>query len=230
LTWRGCPADRPLRHDRGWNPDLVPVTEDTLPGVLAVGPDWNDGAVTRIVGGSVGGRQIAVPPGRATRPTTDRTREALFATLATLLDLTGARVLDLFAGSGAVGLEALSRGAEHALLVESDPRAARTVADNARALGLAGARVTQVAAGRVLAEGPSGAGYDLVFADPPYSLADADLDALLASLVAHGWLAPGAVVVVERSSRGAGPNWPDSIEPVKNRRYGEGTLWYGRRL
>ena len=178
----------------------------------------------------MGGRQIAVPPGRATRPTTDRTREALFATLDTLLDLTGARVLDLFAGSGAVGLEALSRGADHALLVESDPRAARLVADNARTLGLTGARVAQAPAGRVLAEGPSGAGYDLVFADPPYSLPGADLDGLLRALVTHGWLASDAVVVVERSSRGTGPNWPESIEPVKNRRYGEGTLWYGRRL
>ncbi|HEX5497152.1 MAG TPA: 16S rRNA (guanine(966)-N(2))-methyltransferase RsmD [Mycobacteriales bacterium] len=185
--------------------------------------------MTRIVAGSVGGRRIAVPPGRDTRPTTDRAREALFATLGTLVDLAGARVLDLFAGSGAVGLEALSRGAGHALLVESDPHAARLVADNARALGLTGARVACGPVARVLAAGPSG-GYRVVFADPPYSLPDAEVDAVLVALVGHGWLDAGGVVAVERPSRGAGPSWPEGMEPVRSRRYGEGTLWYGRRL
>lgn len=186
--------------------------------------------MTRIVAGSVGGRQIAVPPGRATRPTTDRAREALFATLETLVDLDGARVLDLFAGSGAVGLEALSRGAGHALLVESDVRAARLIAENARALGLAGAQVAHGPVARVLAGRPSEGGYHVVFADPPYSMPDTDLDAVLADLVTHGWLAEGAVAAVERASRGAGPSWPEGMEPVRNRRYGEGMLWYGRRL
>lgn len=178
----------------------------------------------------MGGRQIAVPPGRATRPTTDRAREALFASLGTLVDLTGARVLDLFAGSGAVGLEALSRGAGHALLVESDARTARLVADNARALGLSGAQVAHGPVARVLAAGPSGGGYHVVFADPPYSVPDGEVDAMLVALVEHGWLAEDAVLVVERASRGAGPGWPDGVAPVRHRRYGEGTLWYGRRL
>lgn len=182
--------------------------------------------MTRIVAGTVGGRRLAVPPGDRTRPTTDRAREAMFGTLAALLDLDGARVLDLFAGSGAVGLEAVSRGAAAALLVESDARAAATARDNARALGLAD-RVTvrRDRVERVLAGEPGP--YDLVFADPPYALADPELAVLLRRLT-EGWLAPGAVLAVERSSRGAGPGWPEGVEALKQRRYGEGTLWYGR--
>lgn len=182
--------------------------------------------MTRIVGGEAGGRRLAVPPGERTRPTSDRAREALFATLSGLVDLDGARVLDLYAGSGAVGLEAVSRGAAGALLVDSDPRAAAIARDNASRLGL-GDRVTvrRDRVERVLAGDPEP--YDLVFADPPYALGDDELAAVLLRL-AEGWLAPGAVVAVERSSRGAGPRWPDRVEALKQRRYGEGTLWYGR--
>jgi 16S rRNA (guanine966-N2)-methyltransferase len=182
--------------------------------------------VTRIVAGTVGGRRLAVPPGEKTRPTSDRAREAMFGTLAALLDLTGARVLDLFAGSGAVGLEAVSRGAAAALLVESDARAAATARDNARALGMDGqVTVRRERVERVLAGPPEP--YDLVFADPPYALADPELAALLHRLT-EGWLAPGAVLAVERSSRGADLGWPEGVEALKERRYGEGTLWYGR--
>jgi 16S rRNA (guanine966-N2)-methyltransferase len=182
--------------------------------------------VTRIVAGEAGGRRLAVPPGDRTRPTSDRTREALFATLGTLVNLDGARALDLFAGSGAVGLEAVSRGAAAAVLVDSDARAAAVAGANARDLGLAD-RVTvrRDRVERFLAGEPEA--YDLVFADPPYALADDEVDAILARLAA-GWLAPGAIVVVERSSRGRGPSWPGVTQPVKQRRYGEGTLWYGR--
>jgi 16S rRNA (guanine966-N2)-methyltransferase len=182
--------------------------------------------VVRIVAGEAGGRRLAVPAGERTRPTSDRAREALFGTLGALLELDGARVLDLYAGSGAVGLEAVSRGAAHALLVDCDPRAAATARDNARALGLA-ARVTvrRDRVERVLAGAP--AEHELVFADPPYGLADDELDAVVARLTG-GWLAPGAVLAVERSSRGAGPRWPDRVEALRQRRYGEGTLWYGR--
>lgn len=182
--------------------------------------------VTRIVAGSAGGRRLAVPPGEKTRPTSDRAREALFATLGTLLDLDGARVLDLYAGSGALGLEAVSRGAAHALLVDADARAAATARDNARTLGLAD-RVTvrRDKVERALADAPTG--HDLVFADPPYALAD-DAVAQVLALLAAGWLAPGAVLAVERPSRGPGPRWPGGVEALKERRYGEGTLWYGR--
>ena len=184
--------------------------------------------MTRIVAGEAGGRRLAVPPGEKTRPTSDRTREALFGTLAALVGLAGARVLDLYAGSGAVGLEAVSRGAAAALLVEADARAAATARANAAALGLAD-RVTvrRDRVERVLASPPP-APYDVVFADPPYALADAELDVILATLAGNSWLAPGTVLVVERSSRGAGPAWPEPVRPVKARRYGEGTLWYGR--
>jgi 16S rRNA (guanine966-N2)-methyltransferase len=182
--------------------------------------------VTRIVAGEVGGRRLAVPPGDRTRPTSDRAREALFGSVTALLDLAGARVLDLYAGSGAVGLEAVSRGAAQALLVESDARAAATARDNARALGLAD-RVTvrRDRVERALAGPP--AEHDLVFADPPYALADDELAGILGRL-AEGWLARDAVLVVERASRGPGPRWPDRVQPLKQRRYGEGTLWYGR--
>jgi 16S rRNA (guanine966-N2)-methyltransferase len=182
--------------------------------------------VTRIVAGSAGGRRLAVPPGERTRPTSDRAREALFASLSGLVDLTGARVLDLYAGSGAVGLEAVSRGAAHALLVDSDARAAAVARENARTLGLQD-RVTvrRDRVERVLAGDPHA--HQLVFADPPYALGDDELAAVLRRL-AGGWLAPGAVLAVERSSRGQGPRWPDRVEALKQRRYGEGTLWYGR--
>ncbi len=184
--------------------------------------------MTRIVGGTAGGRRLTVPPGRDVRPTSDRAREALFGTLGTMLDLDDARVLDLYAGSGAVGLEAVSRGAGHALLVEADSRAAAAARANAAALGLADrVEVVRDRVERVLATSPPEP-YQLVFADPPYPLPDADVARVLRSLAA-GWLAAGAVVVVERSTRGTAPAWPPSLEPVRQRRYGEGTLWYGRR-
>jgi 16S rRNA (guanine966-N2)-methyltransferase len=186
--------------------------------------------MSRIVGGQFGGRRLAVPPGRDVRPTSDRAREALFGTVDSMLELAGARVLDLYAGSGAIGLEALSRGADHALLVEADPRAAATITTNLTVLGLtARAELIGDRVERLLRAGPpDGRPYDLVFADPPYALPDGEIDTVLADLAEHGWLAEGAVVVVERSSRGAGPAWPASLRPTKQRRYGEGTLWYGR--
>jgi 16S rRNA (guanine966-N2)-methyltransferase len=185
--------------------------------------------MSRIVGGVLGGRRLVVPAGRDVRPTSDRAREALFGTLGSMLDLDGARVLDLYAGSGAVGLEALSRGAGRALLVESDARAAAAITANLAALGLADrATVVRDRVDRLLPAGPGSDPYDLVFADPPYALPDAEVEAMLTGLAEHGWLAAGAVVVVERSSRGGGPAWPASLRPTKQRRYGEGMLWYGR--
>ena len=186
--------------------------------------------MTRIVGGGAGGRRLAVPPGSGTRPTADQAREGLFNTLAGLLDLSGAAVLDLYAGSGAIGLEALSRGADRALFVESDPRAARTIRANAARLDVPGARVLADRVERVLAAPPiAGAAYDVVFADPPYATADDEVDRMLADLVDRGWLADGAVLIVERGRRSPAPNWPTGVAPVKSRRYGEAVLWYGRR-
>lgn len=181
----------------------------------------------RIIAGAAGGRRLLVPTGRGTRPTSDRAREALFSTLATMIDLRGARVLDLYAGSGALGLEALSRGAVGALLVEDDPRTARVIGRNIEALGLPGARLVVDHVTRLLSR-PADAAYDVVVADPPYSLSGRELTEMLGALVAGGWLAAGAVLAVERPSRGAPLRWPPGIEAVKTRRYGEGALWYGR--
>ena len=184
--------------------------------------------MTRVIAGSARGRRLAVPAGSLTRPTSDRTREALFSAVQSAVgDLEGRRVLDLYAGSGAVGIEALSRGAAHAALVEHDAKALRAIRANLHTLGLPGATVIAEKVDRALATGPQ-APYDVVFADPPYALDDAALGRTLAALADNGWLADDALVVVERSSRGAEPAWPAAIEPLRSRKYGEATLWYGR--
>jgi 16S rRNA (guanine966-N2)-methyltransferase len=185
--------------------------------------------VTRIVSGIAKGRRLEVPA-RGTRPTSDRAREALFSSLTVLLDLQGARVLDLFAGTGAVGLEALSRGAAQAAFVESARSAASVLQANIDALGLPGAVVHRCSVESFLAATAGERPFDLVFADPPYALGDSELAAILQVLSAESrWLAAEAVVVVERPARGGPPPWPDVIQPIKDRRYGEGVLWYGRR-
>ncbi|WP_059011738.1 16S rRNA (guanine(966)-N(2))-methyltransferase RsmD [Streptomyces specialis] len=185
--------------------------------------------MTRVIAGIAGGRRLAVPPGGGTRPTSDRAREGLFSTWTALRGpLDGARVLDLYGGSGAVGLEALSRGAAHALLAETDARAARTIRDNIRSLGLPGAELRSARAEQLVAAPPAGDPYDLVFLDPPYAVGDDDLREILLTLVTHGWLTAGALVTVERSTRGGAFHWPDRFQELRSRRYGEGTLWYGR--
>jgi 16S rRNA (guanine966-N2)-methyltransferase len=180
----------------------------------------------RIVGGAAGGRRLRVPV-RGTRPTSDRVREALFNTLGGLIDLDGAAVLDLYAGSGAVGLEALSRGARRAVLV--DDRSGPELTANVGAVGLPGAEVIRTTVARFLTGPPDGGfegGFELVFADPPYELAEAELARTLAQLPPR--LAPGAVVVVERSARSPEPSWPPPLAVIKNKRYGDATLWYRR--
>jgi len=184
--------------------------------------------MTRIVGGVAGGRRLAVPPGLGTRPTSDRAREGLFNTLTALVDLSGARVADLYAGSGAVGLEALSRGAAHALLVERDPAAARVVRRNASDLGLAGAEIVVSAVERVV-DATAGQPYDVVFLDPPYALDDERLAEVLRRLVEQRWLDMDGVCVVERARRSPEPSWPDWLVGVRSRGYGEAVLWYGSR-
>jgi 16S rRNA (guanine966-N2)-methyltransferase len=184
--------------------------------------------VARVIAGEAGGRRLAVPDGRNTRPTSDRAREGLFATIVSLIgDLAGTRVLDLYAGSGAVGLEALSRGARHVLLVESGARAARVIRDNIAAIGLPGAELATDRVERLLARGPS-ATYDVVFADPPYALAADEVTNMLQALHHNGWLAPGALVIVERATRSGPVSWPAGLQPDRARRYGEATFWYAR--
>jgi 16S rRNA (guanine966-N2)-methyltransferase len=205
--------------------------------------------VARVIAGEAGGRRLAVPDGRDTRPTSDRAREGLFSTIVSMLgSLAGARVLDLYAGSGAVGLEALSRGADHVLMVEQGARATRVIRENIEAIGLPGAVLAADRVERVLArgdqdgparggqngpapaggqDGPEGGRYDVVFADPPYALADTAVSQVLSLLTGQGWLAPGALVIVERATRSGPVNWPDGFVPDKARRYGEATFWYG---
>lgn len=182
----------------------------------------------RIVGGSAKGRRLAVPP-RGTRPTSDRAREAMFSSLAGLVDLEGCRVLDLFAGTGAVGLEALSRGAAAVCFVESDRAACEILRRNVDAVALPGAQIHRRPAAAYLVGSGADEPFDLVFADPPYAFGDQQLGVLLATLATPHWLAESAIVVVERSARGGEPAWPEAIEAIKQKRYGEGVLWYGRR-
>ncbi|HUZ56721.1 MAG TPA: 16S rRNA (guanine(966)-N(2))-methyltransferase RsmD [Streptosporangiaceae bacterium] len=186
--------------------------------------------MTRIIAGAAGGRRLAVPAGRSTRPTSDRAREGLFAAvLAMLGGLDGAAVLDLYAGSGAVGLEALSRGAADVLLIESDPGAAQVIRRNIETVGLPGARLVQDRVDRALRRGPGAAApRDLVFADPPYSAADDELGKVLATLAGQGWLARDALVILERDARSGEPLWPAGYAKDRSRRYGETVLWYGR--
>lgn len=182
--------------------------------------------MTRIIAGVAGGRTLRTPPGAGTRPTSDRVREAVFSALDARDVVRGSRVLDLYAGSGALGLEAASRGAASVVLVESDRRAADVIASNARDLGLPGVRVERSTVLTVLAgdPGPQDAA-DLVLADPPYDVGEADLAAVLARLAA-GWLAPGGLLVLERATRSPEPAWPPGFERSGTaRRYGETTVW-----
>jgi 16S rRNA (guanine966-N2)-methyltransferase len=183
--------------------------------------------MTRIIAGDAGGRRIKVPSGEATRPTSDRVREALFSAVdAALGSLRGLRFLDLYAGSGAIGLEARSRGAGVVTLVEHDRRTARLIHENIASLGMSKVDVELSRVARVLERTPR-APYDVVFSDPPYALPLDDVEADLLALVDNGWLAHDALVVVERSSRGPGPTWPAGLTEERSRRYGETTLWYG---
>lgn len=179
--------------------------------------------MTRIIAGTAGGRELKTPPGRGTRPTSDRVREALFSALESRDALSGARVMDLYAGSGALGLEAASRAAGEVALVESDRTAAAVIRDNAARLKL---RVTVLATTVTSALAGTPRDLDLVFLDPPYDLSEEALAADLAALVTRGWLAEGALVVVERSKRSAEPTWPQGLTPERLKKYGETVIWY----
>ncbi|MEZ0578816.1 16S rRNA (guanine(966)-N(2))-methyltransferase RsmD [Nocardioides sp. MH1] len=190
--------------------------------------------MTRIIAGAAGGRRLETPRGDRTRPTSDRVREALFSAIeARTGSLRGLRFLDLYAGSGANGLEAWSRGAEAVTFVEADRRTADLVARNARAIGCGVASVHAAPVTAVLAAGAD-APYDLVFSDPPYPLDDATVADDLALLAAQGWLADDALVVVERGTRSPGPAWPPGVVPLPGKRaakkYGETTLWFAQPL
>jgi len=164
-------------------------------------------------------------PASGTRPTTDRVRESLFNVLQARMDLDGIAVLDLYAGSGALGLEALSRGASSALLVESDRRAAAVIEANITALGARGAVLRRSPVDKVVQS--SGRPVDLVFADPPYEVDAGAVARVLAALLANGWVRPGALAVIERAAGGPAIVWPDGWAAEEERRYGDTRLEFG---
>lgn len=171
----------------------------------------------RIVGGEAGGRRILAPEGRETRPTSERVREAVFSMLGGRMD--GERALDVFAGSGAMALEALSRGADSALMCDSSPRAAAIIRRNIEALGY-GARARLIARDwRAALAGPGG-GYTLVFIDPPYKRVE-EYARVLEHLARAGRLAPGARLVLEHEARLSLDGLPAGYEALKPRRYGD---------
>lgn len=183
--------------------------------------------MTRVIAGTLGGRRIHTPKGSATRPTSDRTREALFSALVARGAINGAQVLDLYAGSGALGIEAISRGASSATLVDQDRGAITAIRRSLADLGLAQVRVQQRDVRAYLRAG--GTEHDLVFIDPPYDVSEEALEEVLAML-AHDWLSDGAVVVVERSTRSPEPTWPAGLDPLRERTYGETAIWLALRI
>ena len=182
--------------------------------------------MTRIIAGTAGGRRLRTPSGSSTRPTAGRVREALFSALESGIGLRDADVLDLYAGSGAIGLEALSRGARRALLVEHDRRTSRLIAKNAADLGFATASVVATKVETFVQTRPEDA-FDIAFLDPPYDVDAAAVSDVVDTLVTGGWLRPDAWIVVERSSRDTF-GWPESVQPIRAKKYDETVLWYGQ--
>lgn len=184
--------------------------------------------MTRIIAGAAGSLALAVPDA-GTRPTSDRVRESLFGALESGDHVRGAAVLDLYAGSGALGLEAISRGAASADLVERAPRAASVVERNVRAVSravpTARVRVHRAAVDAFLRSATGD--YDLVFVDPPYDLDAASLATTLALLAPR--LSAEAVVVVERATRSGEPAIPAGLDLAREKKYGDTTLWWLRR-
>ena len=184
--------------------------------------------MSRIVAGAAGGPPLANVPGAMTRPTTDRVKEALFSRLDAFNVLGGARVLDLYAGSGALGVESASRGAESVDLVEFDAKASAVCQRNADLInGVLGRKAVTVHRSKVesfLDRAAGDATWDVAFLDPPYPLEEPALASVLEKLAPH--LNDGAVVVVERSSRATEPGWPEGLERFAEKKYGETRLWY----
>lgn len=190
--------------------------------------------MSRIISGVAGGTNLKSVPGDATRPTTDRVKEALFSRLESWDIISSARVLDLFAGSGSLGLETASRGARQVLLVELAPKAVSVCQHNATKINDAlKNNVVSVQRGKVdsvlasfFDEETSAPRktFDLVFMDPPYSLTDQELAVTLDKVAKV--LAADATVIVERSSRSPEPVWPASLEKIAEKKYGETRLWF----
>ena len=183
--------------------------------------------MTRLISGVAGGRRLKVPR-TGVRPTGDRAREALFNSLKSLLDLRGAAVLDLYAGSGALGLEALSRGAETVVFVESSPGVLPVLKENLATVGLPGGRVVAGSVPTVVLGAPP-ARFDLVLADPPYATPVEEVQEVLRALLvtAAGWPPRRSSWWSDRAAR-AHWEWPTPLVGLRDRRYGEAQLRYGR--
>jgi len=182
----------------------------------------------RIIAGQHKGRAIAAPKGQSTRPTADRARESVFNVLAHAPwapEIEGARVIDLFAGSGALGLEAVSRGAAFCLFVETDEAARGAIRENVDAMGLFGrTRVHRPDATQLgTRPGADGPAFDLAFLDPPYGKGLGET--ALQRLAEGGWLAPGATVVFERGAE-EGPFGTPGYELLDERAYGAAKVWF----
>jgi 16S rRNA (guanine966-N2)-methyltransferase len=190
--------------------------------------------MSRIIAGSAGGRRISMPSGPGTRPTTDRVREAVFSAVTAWAEtsaaapqdaLAGLAFCDLYAGSGAVGLEAASRGAAPVLLVERDRRAVQHIRRTATELALS--VTTQIADVPSLVRHPAPADFDIVFVDPPYDQPTETVDNQLRDLIDNGWVSRPGLIILERSRRSAPPNWPISATRTWARAYGETTVYFG---
>lgn len=185
--------------------------------------------MTRIVAGRWRGRRLTVPKGTTTRPSSERVREALAASLQATGGLDGARVLDLWAGTGALGLELASRGASSAIFVEKDRTALAALRANVGTFTEAPGPLLGLIAGDVLTWVPRLTGpIDIVVADPPYDLPGADVTTVLAALVDAGVLAAHADLIVERSARSGEVDWPAPLAGTRTKRYGDTLLCYGR--
>jgi 16S rRNA (guanine966-N2)-methyltransferase len=184
----------------------------------------------RIIAGEAGGRRLAVPSGEHVRPTSDRVKESVFSALGPGR-LVGARVLDLYAGSGALGLEALSRGAAGAVLVERDAAAARAIRANIETLGFSDRAVLRVGAVAAVlgGPGPGEEAFDLVLLDPPYDTPQADLEGVLRRIVEGGWVATSGTVVVERAAGSSDLGWPAGWGSTWERCYGDTLVLFAQR-
>jgi 16S rRNA (guanine966-N2)-methyltransferase len=182
--------------------------------------------VTRIVGGRLSGRRLVTPAGADTRPTSEKVRAAVANSLVAVGAVEGAAVLDLYAGSGALGLELASRGAARVVLVERGRAAQAAIRANIEASGLAG--MTLFAGDAASYAVTPGEAFDIVLADPPYAESEDAIRGVLGRLVAAGRLRPQADIVLERSARSPEFDWPEALIAVRTRRYGDTVVCYGR--
>jgi 16S rRNA (guanine966-N2)-methyltransferase len=187
--------------------------------------------MTRIIAGEAKGRRLTVPK-RGTRPTSDRVRESLFSAVSAHLLKVGINwielsALDLYAGSGALGLEALSRGAHRVVLIEKARAAGEVIEANIKAVALPGAQLL-IGDVSVVIERLGAAPFGLVFVDPPYEVGSAEIATVLMSLQINRLLSSGALVIVERPTGDEQTPLPASWEVLQVRRHGDTSLWYGQ--